>query len=62
MAALEAGDFSETYANLLTAAEEGNATAQFEIGSKLNQFQLSALHAESSTSIQNRSKLLFATT
>ena len=36
MAALEAGDFSETYANLLTAAEEGNATAQFEIGSKLN--------------------------
>ena len=36
MAALEAGDFSEAYANLLPQAEAGNATAQFEIGSMLD--------------------------
>ena len=36
MAALEASDFKEAYADLLTPAEAGNATAQFEIGSILD--------------------------
>ena len=35
MAALEASDFIEAYADLLTPAEAGNATVQFEIGSIL---------------------------
>jgi len=36
MPALEASDFKEAYADLLTPAEAGNATAQFEIGSILD--------------------------
>ena len=36
MAALEASDFSRAYANILTAAKTGNATALSEIGSILD--------------------------